>query len=181
MLNGIPQSLEWVPNFGGCFVTDQRGFSSALDASARMHSGAYVKINAIAWDWSQTHRCGETVKVDCDDGKQKDRDTAGTDDMKYSLVTGSTNNVVLRYRGKAADPLVFGAPKIDIEGTLTVDRVGKFVEFVGKVDDFPSFEAYVTVNGKGPYMVASLGPKAGSDAKSLLGGANRAFRGKVYI
>jgi hypothetical protein len=181
MLNGIPQSLEWVPNFGGCFVTDQRGFSSSRDASARMHSEAYVKINAIAWDWSQTHRCGQTVKIDCDDGKERDSETAKADDMKFSVVAGSTSKVVLQYKGKAADPLVFGAPKIDIEGTLTVDRVGKFVEFVGKVDDFPSFEAYVTVNGKGPYTIASLRPKAGSDAKSLLGGANRNFRGKVNI
>lgn len=147
MLNSILVSW-WVPNFGGCFVTDQRGINSALDASARVHSVAYVKISAIAWDWSQTYRCGETVKVGCDDGKQKDRDTAETDDTRYLLVTGSTNNVALRYRGKAADPLVFGAPKIYTEGTLTVDRDGKFVEFVGKIDDFLSFEAYVSVSGK---------------------------------
>lgn len=56
ILNGHPRSLEWVPNLGGCFVTDQRGFSSLRDASARMHSEAYVKSNAITWDWSQLHR-----------------------------------------------------------------------------------------------------------------------------
>jgi hypothetical protein len=106
------------------------------DASARMHSEAYVKINAIAWDWSQLHRCGQTAKVDCDDGREKDYKTAKTDDMKFSLTSGSTSKVVLKYKGQAADLLVWGALKINIEGTLTVDRVGEFIEFIGTVDDF---------------------------------------------
>lgn len=179
MLNGLPESLEWVPNFGGCFVTDQRGFSSNQYASARMHSEAAVTISSSAYRWSQTHRCGLTVKVDCDNGNERDRATAGTGNMKYSLVSGSNNRVVLKYSGQASDPLVTGAPRIDIEGTLTVDRVSRYVEFSGKVDDFPSFEAYFMVNGRGPYRIGSLDPKPGSNAASLLGGANRGFSGRV--
>ena len=50
--------------------------------------------------------------------------------------------------GKAArnNPSVTLSPNIDLIGTLTVDCV-KFVEFVGKVDEFPAFEAYVSING----------------------------------
>jgi hypothetical protein len=173
IINGLP--------LGGCFVTDQRSFSNSRSASARMHSEAYVKINAIAWDWSQSNRCGQTDKVDCDSGKDEGQKTAGTDDMKFSLVSGSISKVVLEYKGSAGNPLVFAAPKIDMEGTLTVDRVGKYVEFVGKVDDFPAFEAYVSVNGRGPFQIAITGPKPGSGPTDLFGGANRNFRGRVSI
>jgi hypothetical protein len=74
---------------------------------------------------------------------------------------------------------VTGSPNIDLVGVLTVDRVGKFVEFIGKVDDFPAFEAYVTINGGTARTIATLGPKAGSGPSSLVGGANREFRGRV--
>lgn len=182
MLNGIPQALEWVPNFGGCFVTDQRSWSSLTTASARMHSEARILLSSQGtYDWTQTHRCGRTVKVDCDDGAEKDSATASTKDMGFSLRSGSSRKVVLDYSGKASDPLVSGAPKIDILGTLTVDWDRRSVEFNGKVDDFPAFEAYVVVNGKGPYALQKLGEKEGSTATSLLGGANRAFSGKILF
>ncbi|KAL1597513.1 hypothetical protein SLS59_007210 [Nothophoma quercina] len=71
-----------------------------------------------------------TDKVDCDDGKDEGRRTAGTDDMKFSLVSGSTSKVVLKYKGSAANPLVPLAPKIDMEGTLTIDRTAKYVEYL---------------------------------------------------
>lgn len=181
MISGIDPKLQWVPNFGGCFVTDQRDFSYDRYASQRMHSEAQVIIENSYYKFTQVHRCGETVKVDCVSGKERDHATASTSEMNYTLVKGNADKVVLNYIGKASDPLVFGAPKIDIEGTLTVDRVNRYVQFVGKVDDFPSFEAYAIVNGLGPRRFATLGPKPGSDATSLLGGANRVFSGIVQF
>ena len=64
-------------------------------------------------------------------------------------------------------------------GTLTVDRVNRFVEFVGKVDDFPAFEAYVSINDGEPEIIQQLGPKPGAGPDSLFGDANREFRGRV--
>lgn len=101
--------------------------------------------------------------------------------MKFSLVSGSTSKVVLKYKGSAANPLVPLAPKIDMEGTLTIDRTAKYVNYLEKVDDFPAFKAYVSVNGKGPLKVAGTGPKPGSGPTSLVGGANKIYRGKVSI
>jgi hypothetical protein len=49
------------------------------------------------------------------------------------------------------------------------------------VDDFPAFGAYALVNGAGPYPLATLRPKKGSTASSLLGGANRSFKGIIAI
>ncbi|SMQ46016.1 unnamed protein product [Zymoseptoria tritici ST99CH_3D7] len=180
MLSGLWQWLEWLPKSGGCFATDQRTFASSISASARMHSQASVSISAKKYTWSHIHRCGQTLKVDCDDGKVKKRGTASTKDMKFTLKSGSTKKVVLNYVGTANNPLVI-APNIDVVGTLTIDRVKKLVKFEGKVDEFPAFEAYATLNGFGPYLVAKIGPKKGAGPESLKGGANRKFAGTIYI
>ena len=87
--------------------------------------------------------------------------------------------MVLDFKAARNNPLVFGSPDIDLKGTLTVDRVGKFVEFVGQVDEFPGFEAYVSINGGAPLTVARLGPKPGAGPTSLFGDANRDFRGRL--
>lgn len=86
---------------------------------------------------------------------------------------------MLDFKAARNNPLVRGSPNIDLVGTLTVDRVNRFVEFVGKVDEFPAFEAYVSINGGAPRTIGQLGPKPGAGPSSLVGGANRVFRGKV--
>ena len=37
---------------------------------------------------------------------------------------------------------------IDYNGTLTISETTRAVEFVGKIDQFPAFEAYAAVNGR---------------------------------
>lgn len=169
---------EFLPSVGGCFLTDQRSFSSDIAASARMHSEVRVRMTETTFDWTQTHRCNTTHKVDCDDGSEVDSATADTDDMAFRLIEGSTDRVVLEYNGAAKDPLVLPAPNLDMEGTLTVDRNTRTVHFDGLVDDFPAFEAYAVKDGFGPYTIATLGPSDGG-AFSLFGWPNRAFRGFV--
>ncbi|KAI6912618.1 hypothetical protein D0869_04229 [Hortaea werneckii] len=183
MIEGL---TTFLPVFGGCFVGDQRGFSSDDKATARMHSRAWVQIGpdmgSKGYKMQQQHFCSPTTKVDCDDGSIKDEGTAGNEGMKFTEVAGgSANRVSLKLKAGAGNPLVPGAPKIDYEGVLTIDRVKKFVEFSGKVDDFPSFEAYAMIDGKGPYKIKQLGPAPGSDPTSLAtwNGVDRPFSGRV--
>jgi len=172
MINGIPI-------IGDCFLTDQRGFSSASGAKSRMHSQAWVSIKPDGYQWSQQHYCGETTEVDCEDGDVEGRRTQNNDKMAFKLLSGSSSKVALDFKAARNNPLVTGSPDIDLIGTLTVDRVNKFVEFVGKVDEFPAFETYVSINRGSPRTVAQLGPKPGAGPGSLVGAANRAFRGRV--
>lgn len=174
MINGIPI-------IGGCFLTDQRSFSSARGASSRMHSEAFIWVKPDGYTWSQEHHCGETVKVDCGDGHVEGRKTQNNDNMAFKLLSGSSSRVVLDFKAGRNNPLVAFSPDINLEGTLTVDRVNKFVQFQGKVDEFPAFEAYVSINGGSPLTIGVLGPKAGAGPTSLIGGANRDFGGKVTI
>ncbi|THC97665.1 hypothetical protein EYZ11_002828 [Aspergillus tanneri] len=172
MINGIPI-------IGDCFLTDQRGFSSASDAKSRMHSQAWVWVNPNGYRWSQRHYCDETTEVDCEDGDVEGRKTQNNDNMAFKVLKGSSTRVVLEFQAAQNNPLVTGSPDIDLIGTLTVDRVDQFVEFVGKVDEFPAFEAYVSINGGSPRTIARLGPKPGAGPESLFGSANRSLRGSV--
>lgn len=172
MINGIPI-------IGDCFLTDQRGFDSARGASARMHSEAFVWVKPDSYTWSQEHYCGESTEVDCEDGDVEEKKTQNNDNMAFSLLSGSSSRVVLDFKAARNNPLVAFSPDIDLVGTLTVDRVDKFVEFQGKVDEFPAFEAYVSINGGDPLTIGQLGPKPGAGPDSLFGDANRDFGGRV--
>ncbi|KAF1998686.1 hypothetical protein P154DRAFT_602868 [Amniculicola lignicola CBS 123094] len=171
--------LPGIPIFGDCFLTDQRGFSSATGASSRMHSQAWVWVRSNGYDWSDEHHCGETTEVDCEDGDVEGKETQNNDNMKFKEKSGNSSKVVLELKAAANNPRVTGSPNIDIVGTLTLDRLNRFVEFNGKVDEFPAFEAYVSINGGKAQTIGQLGPKAGAGPSSLAGGANRAFKGTV--
>lgn len=171
--------IQGIPIIGDCFLTDQRSFSSASGASARMFSQALVWVKPDGYTWSQNHHCGETTEVDCEDGDVEGKKTQNNDDMAFRLSSGSASRVVLDFKAARNNPLVTLSPNIDLIGSLTVDRVNKFVEFVGKVDEFPAFEAYVSINGGSPRTIEQLGPKPGAGPESLVGAANRDFRGRV--
>lgn len=144
-----------------------------------MHSETHVWIRPNGYDWSQEHYCDETTEVDCEDGDEEGKEKANNEGMSFRMKSGSSSKVVLDFKAAKNNPRVTLSPNIDLEGTLTVDRLGKFVEFVGKMDDFPAFEAYVSINGGAPRTIDTLGPKEGAGPESLAGGTNREFRGKV--
>lgn len=144
-----------------------------------MNSEAWIWIKPDSYTWSEEHHCDESTEVDCEDGDVEATKTQNNDNMAFNELSGSSNQVVLGFKAARNNPLVTPSPDIDLVGTLTVDRVNKFVEFVGKVDEFPAFEAYVSINGGSPQTIGQLGPKPGAGPESLVGNANRDFRGRV--
>lgn len=171
--------IAGIPIIGDCFFTDQRDFSSGRGASARMTSEAWVWIKPDSYVWSQEHHCDESTEVDCEDGDVEETKTQNNDNMAFEELSGDSNAVVLNFKAARNNPLVTFSPDIDLVGTLTVDRVNKFVEFVGMVDEFPAFEAYVSINGGSPSTIRQLRPTPGAGPESLFGDANREFRGRV--
>ena len=171
--------IAGIPIIGDCFLTDQRSFDSARGASARMTSEAFVWVRPDGFNWSEEHHCGESTEVDCEDGAVEATDTQSNENMAFTLQRGDSSAVVLDFKAARNNPLVTFSPDIDLVGTLTVDRINKFVEFVGKVDEFPAFEAYVSINGKDPETIRQLQPAAGAGPEDLFGEANREFRGRI--
>lgn len=144
-----------------------------------MHSQAFVWVKPDGYTWSQEHHCGETTEVDCEDGDVEEKKTQNNENMSFTESSGSSSRVVLEFNAARNNPLVTLSPDIDLKGTLTVDRVNRFVEFVGMVDEFPAFEAYVSINGGSPRTIRQLGPEPGAGPTSLVGDANRPFQGRV--
>lgn len=117
--------------------------------------------------------------MDCEDGDVEGTETQNNDNMAFAELRGDSSVVVLDFKAARNNPLVAFSPDIDLVGTLTVDRVNRFVEFVGLVDEFPAFEAYVSINGGSPNTIRQLQPKAGAGPELLFGDANREFRGRI--
>ena len=164
-----------------CFLSDQRSFDSDIGASARMHSETTVSLSGGSYSWTQIHYCGQTTEVDCEDGDVEGTATQSNDNMEFKELSGSYDKVVLDFAAARNNPLWLGSPDIDLVGTLTVDRINRFVQFQGKVDEFPAFEAYVSINGGAPQVIKQLGPAPGADPGNLIGPANRDFGGTVRL
>ena len=63
--------------------------------------------------------------------------------------------------------------EIDFVGTLTIDLVARSVKLDGKIDQFPVFEAYATVNDGVGVTLIQESPPTGNTVMNLPGKANR--------
>ena len=76
-------------------------------------------------------------------GYEEGRGEANADRMVWGRPTGRTSRAVqFTYVGAASDPLVTGAPDIDINGVVTVKPTERNLRFTGRIDGFPHFEMY---------------------------------------
>lgn len=87
----------------------------------------------------------------------------------------------IRLTAAAGDPLVSAAADIDYVGVfeLSLDpaRPTKcMISFEGRIDAFPAYECYATLNGVVKTLFRSS-PPPGNTVLDLLGGANRSIRG----
>jgi Domain of unknown function (DUF4157)/Protein of unknown function (DUF3238) len=175
----IRAPLEWITD---CFMTDNRGFSEELTASARTHSELMVDLR----DWphyrySTTNSTGKTYEIDCDDGDVECEDQASPLRMHIFPPLSSESTLVFPLRGAASDPCVRVAPDVDYEGLIQVDVKSGEVAFEGKVDVFPTFEMYAVADAGAAKPVFQLSPEPGVSLWSLYGTANRKISGSVKL
>jgi hypothetical protein len=200
----IPQFELRVPGYD-CFKGDDRSYSSDRMAPARLHSEVLLEnLHTAVPTMTETHWCGLTRQVDCDSEALIYSARAGTEGMRFynfrypgavvfdwtephppparppEITVGPSEPLSLDYSGAASDPLVLLAPFVDMWAHIELDLQSGFLTVNGKVDDYPAFEGYVTVNEKhGPFNVFALD---GEDwAASLIGGANRPFRKTISL
>jgi hypothetical protein len=72
-----------------CFLTDQRDFSSAVNAKSRMHCEARIDLRSPAPTMTEYHNCDWTTECDCEDGDEECKKKGGTGGMKYTLRPGT--------------------------------------------------------------------------------------------
>jgi hypothetical protein len=201
----IPDARIEAPGFG-CFHGDGRSFSNDINASARMTSEVTLSdLYSATPSYAENHFCGQTIKIDCDSGSTLDYATATTDMMHFfnfrypgatvwdwdqpyrpdahppEVQVPDEAPISISYKGNAADPLVTGAPLVDMWADIEYDRINHVLTVSGKVDAFPAFEAYASwyggPGGQGHELIYNMGPDGGPF--SLFGDANRPFNWSI--
>ena len=172
-LNPLNTLKDW--NAG--YLTDQRTFSTLPSASVRVQSLAEILL-PDATVVRASHTSSGTTQVNTESG-----DTTGFAVADTSRCTwGTLTYLSIKVKGQASDPLVSAAADIDYEGlfNLTPDPGASrlTVDFDGKLDAFPAFEAYASFSGITKALF-TVPPPSGNTVTNLLGGANRPIRGSA--
>ncbi|WP_020387658.1 peptidoglycan-binding domain-containing protein [Kribbella catacumbae] len=170
------RSMIVIPDvpFNRFFLGDNRGFSQAVDAPARIHS--LVEITNLETGTPQLqavdHKCGESHELD-GTGQIIRSATAPIDRLRFLRLRGNSSVdpeggvivdspslrfVQLDYEAAASLPLLAAGPDIDLVGVLQIDRDARTFRFRGSVDGFPAFEAYVSFNLGPPVRLFALPP-----------------------
>lgn len=161
------------------FLTDQRTFSSDIAAKARMHSELEMDVQK-ATIVNEVQKCDETTEVDPNTGDEKCVGHGSTDKMKFTKLRVSGKVISVDLEASSANPCakvasVELAPAQDYFGTLTITPNGNSVTvlFDGKVERFPAYEMYVSVNGGEPNTLFRYPPEKDSTVLDLIGGPGR--------
>lgn len=170
--------------FSDCYLTDQRSFSNAIDAKSRMHSQFSLDLSGSEFVFTQEHHCDATIELDCENGCVECKRVGSTDRMKFTLEPstsgGPRNRIVVKMDCASSNPCdkssrLFG--DIDYSGTITFDVNTREIEFVGKIDQFPAFEAYAAVNDGAGVSLIQESPPRGNSVLNLPGFADRPVQG----
>jgi hypothetical protein len=108
----------------------------------------------------------------------------GSAPLNIGMRPNPTPTFTLAVRGQAGDPLVSAAADIDYVGTFTIALLAGggtpavVVEFEGRLDEFPAFEAYARLGTQTKTLFTSS-PPAGNTVVDLLGGPKRPVAGRV--
>jgi hypothetical protein len=179
------------PGIPGCYLTDNRGFSPDVDASARMTSVGIFDLWNLSL--SDTEYCDNTVRLDCTTGAIVCNTAASSSRMGFVNATGQSGvGVQANIVAASANPCTFGAGiigDIDYNGLIAINTVARQVLFNGSVEPFPAFEIYAkgftqSTSTSPPYIGVPLvnkPPNPGAGPWNLPGPANQPVSGLVTL
>lgn len=144
---------------GYCFLGDDRGFSDAADASCRTHQEVEFEVTPFN-TVRDVRSAGETHKVDCKSGKELARKQAKVDRIVNRVTQLNAEVIRVKMSLAANNPLVFGAPDIDLELFLDLNLPRRELIITGAHDGFPAYEVYVSIEGMGTRRVHEYDPGA---------------------
>ena len=167
---------NWPKNWNAGYLSDQRGFHSAPDASVRMRSYLVFDLSSGIKMIDDGHVTSGTTEVNLKTGVQLSPKTNA--DMSrcksHILNTAEDGDGVYRVEvvGSASDPLVKMAAHIKYRGTFEISRtagppVRCKVFFRGHVSEFPAFEAHAQFNKQSKTLFTRRPPK-GNTVTNLL-------------
>lgn len=165
-----------------CFLTDNRDFDANIHASSRMHSELTVEVagprRGLEW-----HNCDETMRIHPTTGRVVARRQASTSRMRFVNLRGRATDpggIKVEVKGEANNPLV-PSPDIDFVGVITINPRSRTIRFDGRVDEFPAFEMYASVNNTRAFPLFRVLPNPGRTPWNLPGPANRQVTSTITI
>ena len=135
-----------IPGVSDCFLTDNRGFSSDPNASARLGARITLDVGSPPIISSAQHPPSISVEVDCEDGSEECRKPVDTSRARVGPISRQGNVVTLSVHGEANNACFAGSPDIHYEGVFIIDLAANTIRFKGTIGHFPSFEAYARAN-----------------------------------
>ena len=167
-----------------CFLTDNRDFDTNIHAPSRMHSELTVEIagprKGLEW-----HNCDETKRIHPTTGRVIARRQAASSRMRFSNLRGSASDpggIKVDVKGAAVNPLMPSpVHDVDFVGLITINPLARTIRFDGKVDEFPAFEMYASVNNTRAFPLFRVLPHPGSPGWNLPGSANRPVNSTITI
>jgi hypothetical protein len=173
------------------FLTDNRGFSTVIDAKTRMHSE--IEIDTVAGTILREHQCCDpSTRIDSKTGEVKCHEPADTSNMNFSDFTVSADKrlITVKLRASTKNPCLKVAgikitPNQDYSGTITIQlahsRQTASIVFEGEIETFPAYEMYVSVNDGPPFTLFQEAVVPGSSPALLVGPPTRQIRHEVEV
>jgi hypothetical protein len=174
-----------------CFLTDGRDFSDDIQAKARMHSEIDIQFHAQPFP-HEAHWCSDTVQVDCATGEELCRETPDNSQMRFSNFHISQDGRQISFDLKASSKNsclkvaeLKISPNLDYEGAFTItlghDLTSAVITFEGKIEVYPAFEMYVSVNGGVPQTMLREDVMPGTSPLNLVGAPARPIRCQLEV
>lgn len=157
----IPFPRIDMTRFGPCFTGDDRSFSEKPDASCRTHQEIEFEVTPYKL-LNQTSFTGKTHKVDCRTNNLVISAQARSNRLRNGPVTVNGQTVRVKMALAANNPLVFGAPDVDLDISLDFDWPNSAVIVAGRHDGFPAFEIYMSLDGGAPTKLYQFDPTGNS-------------------
>ena len=157
-----------------CYNTNDRGFShsSASDAKITIVTEFDVLAPGIANIVKIAPQIGTTTRYVCATGDVVGRKSASSQDLELGQPTYDAGVVSFAVDAEASNPFIplppSISPSIKIHGIFTVDTNARKARFTGTVAKFPSYEAYISLDGGAPVVVFQVSPAADASPWSLV-------------
>ena len=106
-------------------------------------------------------RIGTTHEVDCDTGAVLDSGRASEDELSNGAIIGRRTSAQadVFLNASASNPLVTGAPAIDLEAQFHLNLVTRTCIFEMDHDGFPGYEAYISADGEPAITIYTYDPR----------------------
>ena len=149
---------------GGCFSTDQRGWSDEVAAASRLSSDFHLVIPdngapVVRPSQQRVHSAGTVRQVDC----QTAQELAVSPTQLLASVVGTPaqtdTKTQIHILAAVADPQrPWSSSTISYDVTFTYDRSTKTLDYAATTALFPAYEAYATLNDGAVATVLRSGP-----------------------